>query len=117
MRVLILISMLFVSNSFAKSREAIFCHTARFSKSFVVNKEKVVFVKKVSESKNREIASIPAVRSKKLLNGFVKELSFEGQKYRINIENTEKFSELDDYMSIRSRKGHEITYSLSCENV
>lgn len=99
----------------AIKKDVIFCHTPHFFKSFLISKNRVVFLKKDGDQSKREIASISSLRSKQTKNGFLKELSFEGDKYIINVQNAAGFSEVDDFMSVRSKKGHEMTYSLSCE--
>lgn len=111
---------LFLSFTFpalAAKKKVVFCHTPRFFKSFVLSKDKVVFLKKSQNTKRREVASVPTMKNKKILNGFIKEVSFEGSKYKIAIKDKKNFSGLDDHLSIRNRKGHEMTYSLSCQRI
>jgi hypothetical protein len=49
--------------------------------------------------------------------GFTKTLYIDGNKHRINIQNTNEFSDVNDYLSITSPKGHEMTYPLTCHSV
>ena len=90
------------------------CHTPRMNKIFSISKDKIVFEKEEMSS-NRSIASVDKLRTKKEGNGFTKILSYEGNKYTIHIANEESFDEVEDYLSIRSEKGHEITYPLTCK--
>jgi hypothetical protein len=116
-----LLTILFTLQIFSHSvqaevkKDVIFCHTPQFFKSFLITKNKVVFLKKDGDQSRREIASISSMRSRNTSSGFIKELNFEGDKYFINVSNAAKFSEVDDFMSVRSKKGHEMTYSLSCQ--
>ncbi len=112
---IILFTQLITAQAASANKEVIFCHTPQFFKSFLITKNKVVFIKKDSDETKREIASVSSLRSKLTKSGFVKELNFEGDKYFINVKNTAAFSDVDDFMSVRSLKGHEMTYSLSCE--
>ncbi len=38
-----------------------------------------------------------------------------GDKHTLHIANKDKPSELSDYINIKSRQGHEITYPVNCE--
>ncbi len=88
------------------------CHTPRMNKVFTMTEDKVVFEDEASVSRN--IASVQKVRTKKEGMGFTKILNYEGNKYTIHIASSEKFDEVEDYLSIRSEKGHEITYPINC---
>lgn len=116
-----ILSIIFALQIFAQTvqaevkKDVIFCHTPQFFKSFLITKNKVVFLKKENDQSKREIASISSMRSRSTMSGFIKELNFEGDKYLINVSNVAKFSEVDDFMSVRSKKGHEMTYSISCQ--
>lgn len=48
------------------------------------------------------------------LTKFPIEFNENNLKYKININNINKFDKLDDYMTIQNNKGHKITYSLDC---
>ncbi|MBT5094565.1 MAG: hypothetical protein HOM21_10000, partial [Halobacteriovoraceae bacterium] len=58
--------------------------------------------------------SVSNIRTRFEGQGYTKIVKFEGQKHMIHIENKGSFSEVDDYLLIRSKKGHEMTYPLSC---
>jgi hypothetical protein len=48
-------------------------------------------------------------------NGFSKFFYVSGKKYTIHIDDKDNFSDIDDYMIIKSSNGHEITYPLNCQ--
>jgi hypothetical protein len=93
---------------------SIYCHTPRDTKVFQIHKQKVTFM--VEGFSNRIPASINSVRTRKTIKGFTKVVAFEGHKHTIHIENANHFSEVDDYLIIRSHKGHEVTYPITCSN-
>ena len=100
------------------------CHTPNHSKEFIIEKNSITFQIPRSlntKVKNRSLASsgiiISSIRKKLRGNGITRYLNFEGQKHTFHIENKDHFSEVDDYLSIRSQKGHEIIYPLTCSKV
>ena len=101
-------------NAFA----SIVCSSDRMQKDLVISNTSIAFQEYQDSSDSRSIAStnFQSVRTKKMNNGFNKIVFFEGQKHTIHINNTSDFSEVDDYITIRSQKGHEIIYPLSCQN-
>lgn len=100
--------------SMAAVNSTISCSTPHQSKVFTISNDKVVFEQE-EMSAARSVASVDKVRTKKEGNGFTKILSYEGNKYTIHISSEEKFNEVEDYLSIRSEKGHEITYPINCQ--
>ncbi|WP_372651147.1 hypothetical protein [Halobacteriovorax sp.] len=88
------------------------CHTPRMKKSFVIYNNKISFLEETE--KGRMVASANAMRTSYKKNGFTKVLNYWGQRHEIHIGNVDKLSELNDYLTIRSNKGHEITYPLTC---
>jgi hypothetical protein len=65
----------------------------------------------------RMISSSIQVKTKKSGKGMVQTLDFEGNKHKIIIKDLSKFSEVHDYLTITSPKGHEMTYPLNCQLV
>jgi len=92
------------------------CHTPRMAKAMKITNTKITFYQERDFKERRELASLMAARTRRTRTGFVKILNFEGQKHTIHIKNTKSLSELDDYITIRSRKGHEVIYPLTCSN-
>ncbi|OUR96244.1 hypothetical protein A9Q84_07755 [Halobacteriovorax marinus] len=88
------------------------CHTPRMKKSFVIFNNKVSFLE--DTERGRMVASAKTLRTKRKNNGFTKILHYWGQRHEIHVGNVSKFSELNDYLTIRTAKGHEITYPLTC---
>ncbi len=100
----------------ALASSTIECQTPHLTKVFTINDHAVVF--KADEGKQaRTIASITKIRSKKIGSSFKKILHHEGNQYTISIANEEKFDEVNDYLSIRSPEGHEMTYPISCKSL
>jgi riboflavin synthase len=97
----------------AQAQEPIHCETAFGEKTFQIESERVVFHRPEADQ-GRSISSIDHVRTEKRHKGFDKVLFKDGLKHRIHIDNTQEFSDINDYMVITSPKGHEMTYPLSC---
>lgn len=92
------------------------CFTPQSRQGFKLQKNSSGFTVKILTSEsNRLIASVRPERTKYHSNGLTKYIKFEGKNYTLHIENWNKFSEVDDYVAIRSAQGHEITYPLNCE--
>lgn len=110
MKTLLLLTMTIIaSNSFA----AIVCHTPRMNKTFEINDNKISFIKEDEYSKKREIASVIS-RNKNDFKGMTKIVDFENQKHIIHIENSKEFSDANDYLIVKNKLGHEVTYPLTC---
>ena len=95
------------------------CSTAFGEKKFVIEDNQISFKKEDHQGVSRSISSIKgeSVRTHKKNLGFTKTLYLEGNKYKIHIQSTRAFSDLDDYLSITGPKGHEMTYPLNCHSV
>ena len=113
-----LLALIHSYNSFA-STGAIECQTAFGEKSFVIEDGKIAFSKEDAEGVSRSISSVKgeSVRTHTKHLGFVKTLYIDGNKHRISVQNTNEFSDANDYLSITSPKGHEMTYPLTCHSV
>jgi hypothetical protein len=98
---------------------AIECQTAFGEKSFVIDNDKISFQKEDAGGVSRSISSTSgdSVRTHTKHLGFTKTLYIDGNKHRINVQNTNEFSDVNDYLSITSPKGHEMTYPLTCHSV
>lgn len=95
------------------------CQTAFGEKKFVIADGRISFHKEDSEGVSRSISSISgdSVRTHTKHLGFTKTLYIDGNKHRINVQNVNEFSDVNDYLSITSPKGHEMTYPLTCHSV
>lgn len=113
-----LILMIHTFNSYAATNTKIVCSTAFGEKTFTIEDHRISFHKEDESGINRSISSIDgdAVRTHKKHLGFSKTLYIDGNKHRINVQNSEAFSEVNDYLSITSPKGHEMTYPLNCHS-
>lgn len=93
---------------------SVLCHTPRMNKIFEVSDKKVTFYNEFDSRAKRELASVTG-RSKPSENGLTKVVDFENQKHTIHISDMNNFSDVNDYIIIKSRTGHEVTYPLTCE--
>ncbi len=115
MKILFLAFLLSVSLGFSVASSAsILCHTPRLNKVIEIKDDQITFFKEGEISASRKLASL-ASRTKKSMTGFSKTVNFENQKHTIHINDVNQFSEVEDYIIIRSQKGHEITFPLTCE--
>ena len=113
-----LILMIHSFNAFSAT-PSIKCSTAFGEKVFTIDDSRIAFEKEDYSGAHRSISSIDgeSVRTHVKHRGFTKTLYIDGNKHRINIQNTTEFSDVNDYLSITSPKGHEMTYPLSCHSV
>jgi hypothetical protein len=113
-----LLAMVHTYSSYAASG-AIECKTAFGEKSFVIEDGRISFSKEDEAGVSRSISSVSAdsVRTHTKHLGFTKTLYIDGNKHRINVQNKNEFSDVNDYLSITSPKGHEMTYPLTCHSV
>ena len=95
------------------------CKTAFGEKSFLIEDGRISFIKEDASGVSRSISSLSAdsVRTQTKHLGFSKTLYIDGHKHKINVQNAQQFSDVDDYLSITSPKGHEMTYPLTCHSV
>jgi hypothetical protein len=93
---------------------SILCHTPRMNKVFEINENKVTFFNEFDSTAKRELASVVS-RARSNQAGVTKIVDFENQKHTIYISNLNQFSEVDDYIIIKAKSGHEVTYPLTCE--
>ena len=102
----------FAGSLFAKE---IVCHTAGMTKVFVIKDNRVSFFNPLEKIGNsRTVASVLGVRTKLKGQGFTKITYMNNNKYMIHVENKKQFSNINDYLTIRTRKGHQMTYHLEC---
>ena len=94
---------------------SVLCHTPRLNKIFEVNDKKVTFFNEFDSRAKRQIASVPSC-TKNSEGGMTRVVDFENQKHIIHISDVNNFSDVNDYIIIKSRTGHEVTYPLTCEH-
>ena len=112
-----LVLMIHTMNAYSAT-PAIVCETAFGEKSFTIEDSRISFNKEDDAGVSRSISSIngESVRTHKKHQGFSKTLYIDGNKHRINVQNVNEFSDVNDYLSITSPKGHEMTYPLTCHS-
>ena len=104
---------IFTVMSFGASA-SIVCHTPRSNKIFAIKETRVTFYNEFDTTAKRELASVVS-RSKSVDKGMTKIVDFENQKHIIHIADVAHFSDSDDYIIIKAKSGHEVTYPLNCE--
>lgn len=108
----LILGTLLVLSSYANA--SILCLTPRMNKVFEIKDSKVTFFNEFDSHAKRELASVNSF-SQNLAAGFTKTLDFENQKHIIHIADSKNFSDLNDYLIIRAKNGHEVIYPLSCQ--
>lgn len=104
---------IFLVMSFGASA-SIICHTPRSNKIFEIKDTRVTFFNEFDTTAKRELASVIS-RSRSSDKGMTKIVDFENQKHTIHIADAAHFSDSEDYIIIKAKSGHEVTYPLSCE--
>ena len=56
-------------------------------------------------------------RSKFKGDGLQKIVYVNGDKHTLNIDNMSAFNEFNDYINIKTRQGHEMTYPVTCQKI
>ena len=101
-----------------QANASIICKTPRESKILKIHKNSVSFPH-LEENENlleRGTASLPLIRTKHHGRGFTKILFLKGIKHTIHIKDKLKFSEVEDYLILKSQEGHEMTLPLKCQS-
>ena len=65
----------------------------------------------------RGLSSNISARTSSTPTGFTKKAYFNGRLFHLTIQNANQFNEIDDYLSIRTQAGHEITYPVKCSQI
>ncbi|MAF79292.1 MAG: hypothetical protein CME63_04685 [Halobacteriovoraceae bacterium] len=105
---------LFLTSTMAMAAPQIICTTPRESKVVLIKDTSVALSTPEKLINQRTVASVSSVRTKLQGKGFTKIIFLDGIKHTIHIENQNDFSDVNDYMVMRSQEGHEITYPLTC---
>ncbi len=108
-----LLCLLMITTSFT-TQASILCHTPRMNKIFEVADKKITFFNEFDQAARREIASVSS-RTKPEHKGLTKIVDFENHKHTIHISDVNNFSDVEDYIIIKSNTGHEVTYPITCE--
>lgn len=100
----------------AKTAERLHCKTQNMEKEFDLYQDKIAFYEDSVQNKNldRKVASIQLLRTGGGQHLF-KMFKYEGDVYTVEVKNLNKLDWTSDYLSIRSKKGHEITYPIKCQ--
>jgi hypothetical protein len=100
------------------SDKTIYCSTSFGEKNIIIEATSIAFLDNSRIENQRKISSveqITKVRTQKTTVGFNKIFYKDGNKHKLHIENQNGFSDVDDYITIVSPKGHTITYQLNCQ--
>ena len=101
--------------SMQATHAGITCYTPNLSKKLEISENTIAITKPYLAAADRALASISSIRTKFKANGFDKILYANGEKHTIHIEDQNSFSEINDYLVIRTSEGHEMTFPLTCE--
>lgn len=107
-----------VAKAEALKGKSIHCKTANGEKEMTLSDKFLSFQEDSPRHKfnsQRMISSSIQVKTKKHGKGIIQTLDYEGNKHKITIKDLSKFSEVHDYLTITSQKGHEMTYPLDCQ--
>jgi len=114
--IITLVALLFISKSFAGVKFT--CSVERMGKSIKIEKNYVVMSDLNIES-NRQVASINEnkIPSRTRFSGksIEKIMYVSGEKYLLHINDINAYSEINDYLIIKSQKGHEMMFSVNCQ--
>jgi len=112
------IILLLQSLSAKASEGKISCQTSYGEKHLLIDDYHVSFQKEEQKGQFRTLSSIgqDQMRTQLQGTGFSKVLFIDGNKYRIFIKNKSQFNDTEDYLTITSPKGHEMTYPLNCHS-
>ena len=83
------------------------------NKIFEISDKKITFFNEFENQAKREIASV-VPKSKTSSSGITKLVDFENQRHIIHIGDMSNFSDVNDYIIVKSREGHEVTYPITC---
>lgn len=116
-KLFLLFAILFLNASAKASEDKITCSIPRMERDVIIEKAKLVWVDPDQPESKREIASVDSfsVRTKTFHRGMEKIMMKNGEKYTIHIEDVSNMNEVDDYILIRSKEGHEMTYPILCQ--
>ena len=99
-----------------KPAKQITCKTPQESHRFIIRKAAIrVETGMGNQNSKRRLSSLIPVRTSFKGKGLTKFMYLGKEKFTIHIHDQNHFSETDDYLMIRFRNGHEITYPLNCQ--
>jgi len=111
-KLLVILSLVFTVQAMSKT---MVCQTPNELKVVKIDERKVTFLRSVSEQNIREVASVAHVRTRSVGKTLDKVLMQGSVQYKFHIENVDKFSDVDDYVTMTSETGHSVTYPITCQ--
>ena len=115
MKKLTYVCILFLSISKSYGLDVIVCHTPQERHEITLGKNQVTFIDRSNPQKRSVASSQRNVRTKMIGNSLTKIMNRSGSKHTIHVNNIKEFNVANDYLSIRSAKGHVMTYPLECD--
>jgi hypothetical protein len=102
----------------ASGNEVLLCETSYSEYQLLIDQKnkKISFIREGS-SESRSIASTNKLRLSKKGASIQAHFQNGQEKAEVFIQKAEKPSEISDYLSFESPKGHKITYPLNCKKV
>lgn len=115
MKNIILLGLIFLSISKSYGFESVTCFTPQERHEIKLTQDKLTVIDH-TQPKARAIASSQQnVRTKFIGSSLTKIMNQSGHKHTIHIQDINQFNAFDDYLSIRSPKGHVMTFPLECK--
>ncbi|OFZ25760.1 MAG: hypothetical protein A2381_03315 [Bdellovibrionales bacterium RIFOXYB1_FULL_37_110] len=111
--ILILFFSIITTNVVASEFKIIKCESERMNKAFLLRENSVTFIDKENDPLRAIASSIPA-RTQYVNSGINQMLNHEDKKYFIHISNLDNFSDVDDYIEMKTMEGHNIMYPIHC---
>ena len=115
MKHIIYFSILFLSITKSYGAEGVItCSTPQERHIIKISEEQVTLIDQSSEQKRSVASNKKEIRTKLIGHGVTKIMLQDGNKHTIHISDLKSFNRVEDYLSIRSNKGHTMTYPLDC---
>jgi len=111
--IMILFISMITSGVLASEFKMIKCESERMNKALVLRENSVTFIDKNHDPLRAIASSIPA-RTQFVNSGVNQILRYEDKKYFIHVSNLENFSDVDDFIEIKTMEGHNIIYPIKC---
>ncbi len=112
MKTLSTIIFFIVCLSFQAKASELICQTNYNEIKLVIDGDNVAVMK--TFERGREFASNELVKTQSTDNGFTKTFYKGTNKYKVAIADLKNLNEVDDYLTIVSHEGHQMTYPLNC---
>ncbi|MCB9059996.1 MAG: hypothetical protein H6622_00570 [Halobacteriovoraceae bacterium] len=108
---------LFTLLSSTLSAFELYCYTPRKSKCFKVSQDNFTVLEERGNQRSRGISSVEKLKTLYTGKSLTKYVKFEGDDYQIHVDNINSPSDMNDYLIVKNSEGHEMIFSLTCEQI